>query len=61
MQAISSGRTPPLLGEGDDLNLLTFDPITRIKVKSWERPHSQTIPKLLLIFIVPRNSRAFIS
>ncbi len=42
MQAISSGRTPPLLGEGDVLSLLTFDPITRIKFKSWESPHSQT-------------------
>ncbi len=42
MQAISSGRTPPLLGEGAVLNLLTFDPITRIKFKNWERPHSQT-------------------
>ncbi len=30
------------IGEGDVLNLLTFDPIARIKFKSWERSHSQT-------------------
>ena len=31
-----------LADKGDVFNLLTFDPITKIKFKSWERPHSHS-------------------